>query len=189
MKTQQKKILGVIAAVVVIAGLLSLFPLLDERGSGPATVDAQVQAGYSTRFYLQPPNDALAGVRGAESLSYLYGFNGATFDRMRVQSKITPVSLGAGTTETTIWTPQSGRKFRLMGFVLNASAGTLLTFKDNTAGTTIFTLTVPANVPTQITPDLLGNGYLSATINNVLTVTRGTSAALDGFLVGQENLP
>jgi hypothetical protein len=95
-----------------------------------------------------------------------------------------PVALGAATAETTIWTPTAGKKFRLMGFILTCGAASTLTFKDNTAGTTIFaargTTDQPISVPN------LGNGILSAAANNVLTVTRGTSCTLDGVVWGTE---
>jgi hypothetical protein len=177
--------LGLAALCIVI--LISMTAFHSETDSTGHSVEAQATAGYTTRLYRQVPADALTGITAAEVLGYGFKFNGATWDRTRVQSKLTAVSLGAGTTETTIWDPAAGKKFRLMGFVLTASAGTLLTFKDDTGGTTIFTLTVPAGVPVVVGPDVLGNGIVSGAADRVLTVTRGTSSTLDGFLVGQEN--
>jgi hypothetical protein len=102
-------------------------------------------------------------------------YNGASWDRQR-----TP----AATAETTIWTPTSGKKFRLMGFILTCEAASLLTFRDNTGGTTIFETRGGTDVP--ISPPAMGNGILSAAANNVLTVTRGTSVALRGTVWGTE---
>ncbi len=96
------------------------------------------------------------------------------------------VALAAGTAETTIWTPTAGKKFRLLGLLLTAGAGTLLTFRDNTAGTLIFYTYAAANAPLLIPAGALGNGLLSGAANRVLTVTRGTSATLDGMLFGTE---
>lgn len=112
-------------------------------------------------------------------------FNGNGFDRVRVANVFKVVSLSAGTTETTIWTPTSGKKFRLMGFILTSDTSSLLTFKDNTAGTTIFVTRGAANTPIT-TPGNMGNGVLSAAANNVLTVTRGTSSTLEGVVFGVE---
>ena len=139
--------------------------------------------GYSSRLFMQVPNDGLSGIRGAEVLGYGYLFNGTTWDRTRVGTKLTAVSLGAGTAETTILTPTSGKRFRWTKALLTAGAGTLWTFKDNTAGTTIFTITVGTNTPISID---LGNGFESGAINRVLTITRGTSGTLDGYLLTQE---
>lgn len=96
------------------------------------------------------------------------------------------VALGAGTTETTIWTPATGKKFRLMGYVLTVGAGSTMTFKDNTGGATIF---ASRSATDQAVTVDLGNGILSGAVNNVLTVTRGTSATLDGVVWGTEDNP
>lgn len=111
------------------------------------------------------------------------GSGSLVWERVRGLKRFTPVALGAATAEATIWTPTTGKKFRLMWLVLTASAQTVLTFKDNTAGTTILTVELAANTPHVLN---LANGILSAAANNVLTVTRGTSATLNGTLAGTE---
>lgn len=111
------------------------------------------------------------------------GWNGETLVPLRTATVFKTVDLGAGTTETTIWTPATGKRFRLLGFVLTCGAASKLTFKDNTAGTTIFVAEVAAGVPLVVN---LGNGILSAAANNVLTVTRGTSGTLVGVVWGVE---
>lgn len=113
-----------------------------------------------------------------------FAWNGATYDRSRVANALAQVALSAATAEATIFTPTSSKKFRLMGLVLTASAQTVLTFKDNTAGTTILTLELAANVPFELSVGLISK--LSAAANNVLTVTRATSAILNGTIFGQE---
>lgn len=111
-------------------------------------------------------------------------FNGATMDLARTPNVFKPVAQTAATAETTIWTPASGKKFRLQRLTLTASAQTVLTFKDNTAGTTILVLELAANTP--LTIDLGAIGILSGAADRVLTVTRATSATLNGFLAGTE---
>lgn len=111
-------------------------------------------------------------------------FNGATVDLAREPKVIKSVNLTAATAETTIWTPTSGKKFRLLRGVITTSAQSILTFKDNTAGTTILTLELAANTP--FTFNLGTLGILSAAANNLLTVTRATSATLTGFVSGCE---
>lgn len=113
----------------------------------------------------------------------LMAYNGSAFLRLRTPNVFKTVSLAAGTAETTIWTPAGGKKARVMKLWLTASAQTVLTFKDNTAGTTILIVELAANSPFHL--DLL-NGILSAAANNVITVTRGTSAALNGGIAGTE---
>jgi hypothetical protein len=109
---------------------------------------------------------------------------GTNFEAGRTPNKFIVVALGAGTAETTIWTPTGGKKFRLMGFLLTCGAASTLTFKDNTAGTTIFAARGPLDTP--ISPNAMINGILSAAANNLLTVTRGTSCTLDGVVWGTE---
>lgn len=89
-------------------------------------------------------------------------------------------------TEQTIWTPTSGKKFRLMGFVLTQGVlANAITLKDNTAGTTI--LTIPANtLGTALVSPPMGNGILSAAANNVLTATGGTGQTISGYVFGTE---
>ncbi len=111
-------------------------------------------------------------------------FDGAALDFPRTSKLFKSVALASGTAETTIWTPASGKKFRLLRLVLTVSAQTVLTFKDNTAGATILVLELAANTP--FTLDLGGFGLLSAAANNVLTVTRATAATLNGFVAGNE---
>jgi hypothetical protein len=96
-----------------------------------------------------------------------------------------PVALAAGTAETTVWTPTTGTRFRLMGFILTVDTACVLTFKDNTAGATIMVVRLAADTPL-IVPNVWGNGILSGAANRVLTVTRGASCALSGTIWGTE---
>lgn len=130
--------------------------------------------------------DALTAAQLAAfpGLAVALSFNGATFDRPRTASKFVAVAAGAATAEATFWTPASGKKFRLLRLVLTVSAQSILTFKDNTGGSTILALELAANTPLSV--DLGPLGILSAAANNVLTITRGTSATLNGFLAGTE---
>jgi hypothetical protein len=142
--------------------------------------------GFTNRLRATTPADAITPAAPVEQLAFNSLYNGATWDRQRTPKVFKVVALGAGTTETTIWTPTSGKKFRLMGLVLSVGAASTLTFKDNTAGTTIFAARGAADAPIVIPASALGNGILSAAANNVLTVTRGTSATLDGVVFGTE---
>ena len=112
-------------------------------------------------------------------------FNGATLAMARTPDVFKPVALASGQAETTIWTPTSGKKFRLQHLVLTASAQTVLTFKDNTAGSTMLVLELAANTPLSI--DLGALGILSGAADRLLTVTRATAATLNGFVAGNED--
>ena len=90
------------------------------------------------------------------------------------------------TSETTIWTPASGKKFRLMGFVITQGvAEGDITLKDDTGGTTI--LTIPSTPVGQPLAFSLGRiGLLSAVADNVLTATGVSTETISGFVYGTE---
>jgi len=156
-------------------------PLLMDA-AGAAIVTPKI-ADVWLAYYGQLPDGAAfnGGVMGYDQAMV---FNGATWDRARTPSKFVPVALGAGTAEATLWTPASGKKFRMMGFCLTVGGAATLTFKDNTGGTTIFAARGATDQPIQ--PSGMGNGILSAAANNVLTVTRSASVTLDGTVWGTE---
>jgi hypothetical protein len=116
-------------------------------------------------------------------------FNGQAISRLRSPGKFIALNGVSVAAETTIWTPATGRKFRLLGYNLTAlgAAGNVV-LKDNTAGATIPILpSFPAiGANDKVLPPALGNGYLSAAVNNVLTATGVASQTLSGFLVGCE---
>jgi hypothetical protein len=157
------------------AGVANLRTTIWQGGQGPASVF------NNTLVDVVPASGPLLGATG-----FAYALNGATWDRLRHANVFKVVALAAGTAETTIWTPTAGKKFRLMGFILTCgTAGSTLTFKDNTAGTTIMAARGGTDVPVYMSPPS-SNGLLSAAANNPLTVTRGTSCTLDGVVYGTE---
>lgn len=168
------------ALSVLIVSILVFVPL---RWGAPSEASTPVLDGFTTTMRQTTPADALAPAAPNEVLGFAMRYNGATWDRDRTPIVFKPIALTAATAETTIWTPTSGKKFRLMGFTLTCGAGSTLTFKDNTGGTTVFAARGGTDVPISVQ---LGNGILSGAINRVLTVTRGTSATLDGTVWGTE---
>lgn len=90
------------------------------------------------------------------------------------------------TSETTVWTPAAGKKFRLLGYVITQGVATGdITLKDNTAGAII--LVIPRNTVglVSLSPPM-GNGILSAAANNVLTATGASTETISGFFYGTE---
>lgn len=108
--------------------------------------------------------DATTGTTTPSSAPY--GFNGATFDRIRVgkvYKYIEYLNLPTST-NTTIWTPAAGKKYRLMGISIATSATVHLHIRDS--GTIFHSVRLQGST---VTFDF-GNGYLSALANNVLEV-------------------
>jgi len=134
------------------------------------------------------PTDAMAPAAAANGPMAMTAmlFNGATFDRPRTPLVFKTLSAVVITSETTIWTPATGKKFRLMGLWITQGVVTgAVTLKDNTAGTTIFI--IPQNtIAVAMAPIYLGNGILSAAANNVLTATGASTETITGVVFGTE---
>ncbi|SRR5712692_9851233 len=131
------------------------------------------------------------GADGSKSLPIaLYGWTGASWDKLRtpnVIKTIAGVAVTAGTPQS-IWTPVGGKKFRLMGYSIGISVGAgsaaVFILKDNTAEI-LRDIANGANGLGKASP-LLGNGYLSAAADQVLKLDTLASATVQGFVFGCE---
>ncbi len=112
------------------------------------------------------------------------GYNGTSWDRVRVPSVFKPQNAVAVNAETTIWTPAAGKKFRLIGVWLAASVAGNVLLRDNTAGPVI--AVVPSGAGGSGVYVDLRNGILSAAVNNVLTATGPAASTLSGIVFGTE---
>lgn len=122
-------------------------------------------------------------VDGLIALAYWYGFNGASWDRVRIAdiySTVVATIEGA----TVVWTPGAGNFFRLMGYTISVSGTAAATgpiqieLLDGAAPFANHFATVAettASGDTQIGVDL-GQGYVSAAAANTLSIN--LSAAL-----------
>lgn len=142
---------------------------------------------------LTAPADATALTNALNTAPLCY--NGATLDLLRranVVKNISAVTITAAT-GATIWTPASGKKFRLLGFCLSASAATSFKFYEGASGavnlTTLLLQTpiVAAAGVIVVGADFLGQGIRSSTINFLLNLdVSGTTPAVSGFVCGVE---
>ncbi len=129
---------------------------------------------------------APGSVNSAPLATFPYGFNGTSWDKVRISNISKDVSAVTVTTITTLWTPGSGKKFRLMGGTLSCSTAVSILFEDNTAGATIFR-TPKLLVDTPYTFEVRGGqGFLSAVANNVLKATSSGAGVITGTLWGLE---
>jgi hypothetical protein len=123
------------------------------------------------------------GTRVPSVLGYL--FNGATLDRPRTPNTfktLAALSVTAGTPQAG-WTPTSGKKFRLMGFMLSLSVAGAVILKDS--GTEVVRTCLMAAGAGLASPRM-GNGILSAAANNVLNIDVTATGTVSGFLFGCE---
>lgn len=118
--------------------------------------------------------------------SLLLGYDGATWDRIRVQSFRVSLSAVSITSIATVWTPTTGKKFRLMGGSISLSAAASVLFEDNSAGAGNFIWRSPKLLTDTPYNFDMGNGFLSAAANNVLKATASATATITGTLYGTE---
>jgi hypothetical protein len=125
---------------------------------------------------------ASSSARTLSSAEYLY--NGSTWDRGRTPLIFKPFqqAVVAGT-PAAIWTPQSGKKFRLMGYTLGVIT-TLAAILLKDAGAEILRLRHTADGAVASPP--MGNGILSAAANNALQVDVSASTTVIGYVFGTE---
>lgn len=136
--------------------------------------------GVGTASFLTDNGDT---ARPLGVLPYLWG--GTTADRIRTPNVFKDINAVAIGSIATIWTPTTGKKFRLMGGVFSVSAAVNILLEDHTAGFFIFRIPVMlVNTPFAFT--LGGNGYLALSINNLLKATGSGAANLTGTVYGTE---
>ena len=91
------------------------------------------------------------------------------------------------TTRTSLFTPQAGKYFRLLGFVLGASAETAVTLEDGT--TAFFGLLIPAKTTIVVNlATLPASGYLSIATANKLQYKSLNTAKFTGAFYGIEDV-
>lgn len=88
----------------------------------------------------------------------------------------------------TVWTPASGKKFRLLGFSLSSTAEAGLKFYDGVAGalTTLVFQTPVLAAGGVLTIESLGLGRLSAAANNTLALDVSGNSTISGTIWGVE---
>jgi hypothetical protein len=98
-------------------------------------------------------------------------------------TKVFSTAIVAGV-PATVWTPASGKKFRLTGWTLSPSVATFITFKDNAASLNVGTANLAINTPSKVT--LPGDGVVSSTADNPLKLDVGANATVTGMVWGYE---
>src|SRR6185312_5484342 len=102
----------------------------DTRDMPGSIIPVDAAGGLSTFI----PTDAMAPAAAANGPMAMTAmlFNGATYDRPRAPLVFKTLSAVVITSGTTIWTPATGKKFRLMGLWLTQGVATgALTLEDH----------------------------------------------------------
>jgi len=100
---------------------------------------------------------------------------------------IKALAITAGSPQA-VWTPATGKRFRLLGFCVNPTVAASILFEDATGGTNEFLrFPLTAAVPTAQVPVNLGtDGYLSLLVNNALFLDVTATATVSGYVYGKE---
>ncbi|MGH7747190.1 MAG: hypothetical protein ACREQ5_20900 [Candidatus Dormibacteria bacterium] len=175
------------ATPAVTAGPIPL--LCDSTGillTGPAGVALGGGTVVNQQSLVQANSDGVnQNDFGLTQVSFSYGFNGASFDRVRIPVIFKTIAATAAGL-TPVWTPAAGKSFRLMGYSISvagtlAATGVQLIQLRDGAATIIqrqnatVTITTPTD-DSHMGVDL-GQGILSAAPNNVLNINLGTAMA------------
>lgn len=128
---------------------------------------------------------APGSVNSAPLATFPYGFNGATWDKVRVGNISKDLSAVTITTISTVWTPAAGKRIRFMGGTISTSTAVSVLFEDNAGGTTVFrTPKLLADTPYTFTVNG-GQGKVLAA-DNVLKATSSAAGVITGTIWGTE---
>lgn len=96
------------------------------------------------------------------------------------------VALTAGT-PINVWTPASGKRFRLLGWALSSSATSAsIIFEDNTGAANEFMRTPDMSANFGIVSPDMGDGFLSSAKNNPLFLDATATGNINGYVFGRE---
>ncbi|HWP96393.1 MAG TPA: hypothetical protein VN426_06050 [Syntrophomonadaceae bacterium] len=132
------------------------------------------------------PTDSLSNAIGIDAVAFNMVWNGATWDRLR-QTNVHKFGNPTASGDNAIWTPTSGKKFRLLGISLQCGATDVnVVFKD---GSTAISPTLYGKANQWMDLSALfqrSNGILSAAANNVLNLNLSAGNPVAVWLAGLE---
>jgi hypothetical protein len=110
--------------------------------------------------------------------AYGLNFTGTNWERVRGTKlyKYQEFNTLSNAGTFTVWTPASGKKFRLMGISISSSAASRLLVKDGASGSIIVYYQTSA-ADTKVYD--FGQGFLSNAANNVLEILNSSGATVD----------
>ena len=123
----------------------------------------------------------LGAVQGA--LAWGLGSDGVPLQH-HVADTFVPFDLSAVTTEQLAWTPDTGKKVRLLAIHLKATVETTVAILDGSGGDPLYTVGAPAGLP--VTIPLGPIGAVSALADNAVYITSSAEADIAGTLSGCE---
>ena len=131
---------------------------------------------------------AADSIAAASLLMLVQSFQTGTglFSPRRLATKLVPlaaVAITAGT-PVSVYTPTSGKKYRVLGFAISDTVAGAVKFEDGTGNEVFRTPLLAASTPYN-SPDM-GNGFLSAAANNQLFLDVTVTGNVSGFIAIME---
>jgi len=157
------------------------------RISGPAAHDAAAVANpvriagvYRT---------TLPAVASGDIVDLLAHLDGRLITRAHVGElvikMVTAVAIVTGT-PATIWTPAAGKKVRMLGWTLSASAAARLQFEDSAAAGTVIAQSALLATAGISNMEKFGEGLALAAANNLLKLNVSANSTVSGMVFGVE---
>lgn len=126
--------------------------------------------------------------------AFLYGYNGTTFDRIRV-AVVSKTVIATTIGSTAVWVPTAGKRFRLMGYTIDVAGSLAATgvqtikledaavvFKNHLANLIQTPSATISGGADHMGADL-GQGYLSAAINQTLNINLSVAMGSGGVAI------
>jgi hypothetical protein len=161
--------------------------LFNESTANPVTVfEADMNGGQNCPVqFVVPVDPSSSPTTVGCPCTVLNGSNG---ERLRTPTTFKSVSTAAAGA-TALWTPTSGKKFRVMGWTVlipsttTTAAGSTITLQDSAA--TVFTVAVIGTTTATIAYNsgAMYNGYLSVLKDNVLNINCSAALTAGNVLV------
>jgi hypothetical protein len=102
-----------------------------------------------------------------------------------VVKTVTSQAVTAGTA-ITVWTPASGKRFRLLGWSLSSSAAASLLFRYGATPTTFLVTEKVAAAGISQNPPGFANGLRPGAVDEVLKIDVSGNATVEGYVFGRE---
>lgn len=114
-------------------------------------------------------------------------YNGASWDRPRVPARLVNIAAQAITAGTplTVWTPATGKKFRVLAFALSLSVAGSVILKYGAANTEFLRTPTVAAGTGHTSPDL-GMVGMPGAANDVLKIDVTATGSVSGYVLGTE---
>ncbi len=155
--------------------------------NGPSTLDNQNQASapkvvsFSPTTAIGTPADSLPFAGQLPAVDMVQTGTGV-MSPLRVGTQFIQLKAQAVTagTPVSVFTPTSGKKFRILSYHLSLSVAGSILFEDTTGVEVLRTPLLPSATG-QAAPSM-GNGYLSSAANNQLFLDVSASGSVSGWI-------